>query len=74
MIEIKNQPFISSNPKILHGEMCFEGTRVPIKTLFEYLETETVEDFLAGFPSVSYEQVISVLKLLKIIFSNFANE
>jgi uncharacterized protein (DUF433 family) len=55
---------ICINAEILGGTPVFEGTRVPIKNLFDYLETgENVADFLQDFDSVRKEQVISVLKL-----------
>ncbi len=53
---------INSDPEILGGTPVFNGTRVPIKNLFDYLETEeTIAGFLDDFPSVSREQVLSVL-------------
>src|SRR5438034_8354136 len=43
-----------SDPEILGGAPVFKGTRVPVKTLFEYLESDySVEEFLECFPSVS---------------------
>lgn len=48
------------------GTPVFTGTRVPIQTLLDYLEAgETINDFLAGFPSVSREQVVSFLEQAK---------
>ena len=45
---------MSVNPDIHSGEPVFTGTRVPVKTLFAYLEAaDGLEDFLDGFPSVS---------------------
>jgi uncharacterized protein (DUF433 family) len=45
---------ISINSEIMGGTPCFTGTRVPVKTLIEYLQGgETVNDFLEGFPSVT---------------------
>jgi len=45
---------IVRNPAILGGTSVFRGTRVPVQTLFDYLEGgETLEDFLEGFPTVS---------------------
>jgi uncharacterized protein (DUF433 family) len=42
----------------------FYGTRVPIKNLFDYLETgESIETFLEDFESVKKEQVIKVLEM-----------
>jgi len=48
------------------GAAVFYGTRVPIQTLLDYIETgETIDDFLEGFPSVTREQVISFLEEAK---------
>ena len=45
---------IIKDPDILGGTPVFRGTRVPIQTLFDYLEGgETLEDLLDGFPTVS---------------------
>ncbi|MDZ4822381.1 MAG: DUF433 domain-containing protein [Flavobacteriales bacterium] len=53
---------INSDPEILGGTPLFHGTRVPVKNLFDYLETgETIETFLSDFDGVKREQVISVL-------------
>ena len=55
---------IEINPEKVGGTPVFAGTRVPIKNLFDYLEGgETLEDFLEGFPPVTREQAIAVLKL-----------
>jgi uncharacterized protein (DUF433 family) len=57
---------ISTDPEILGGILVFAGTRVPIKNLFDYLETgESIEIFLQDFESVKKEQVIQVLELSK---------
>ena len=56
---------ISLNPEIMSGEPVFVGTRVPIKTLMDYLiEDGNYEDFLIGFPQVTREMVIEALKEL----------
>jgi len=45
----------------------FSGTRVPVQTLFEYLEAgDTIDDFLDGFPTVTREQVVAVLETAKV--------
>ncbi|MFH1528722.1 MAG: DUF433 domain-containing protein [Bacteroidota bacterium] len=55
---------IYSSPDILSGMPVFRGTRVPIKNLFDYIESgDTIENFLIDFPSVKKEQVIEVLEL-----------
>ena len=54
---------IHSSPEILSGMPVFRGTRVPIKNLFDYLESgDTIENFLKDFPTVKREQVIEVLE------------
>ena len=48
------------------GTPVFAGTRVPIQTLLDYLEGgESIDDFLAGFPSVGREQVVGFLEQAK---------
>jgi uncharacterized protein (DUF433 family) len=44
----------------------FHGTRVPVRTLLDYLEAgESIDDFLKGFPSVTRGQVIAFLEEAK---------
>jgi uncharacterized protein (DUF433 family) len=51
---------------ILGGTPVFRGTRVPIQTLFDYLEGgETLEDFLQGFPTVTRETAVAALEEAK---------
>jgi uncharacterized protein (DUF433 family) len=58
------EDLIISDPDILGGTPVFRGTRVPLKNLFDYLETgETIEAFLHSFPTVSREHVMAVLEL-----------
>jgi uncharacterized protein (DUF433 family) len=50
------------DPDILSGIPVFVGTRVPVRSLFDYLEGgDNLEEFLHQFPSVKREQAISVL-------------
>lgn len=57
---------IEVNPKKMSGVPVFNGTRVPINHLFEYLERgETLPEFLRQFPSVTREQALGVLELSK---------
>lgn len=54
---------ITIDPDILGGVPVFSGTRVPVKTLFEYLENNyTIEEFLECFPSVTREAARQVLE------------
>jgi uncharacterized protein (DUF433 family) len=51
-----------SDREILGGTPVFTGTRVPVQNLVDYLEGgESIEDFLAGFPSVTRDQVITFI-------------
>jgi uncharacterized protein (DUF433 family) len=57
---------ISCSPDVMGGTPVFAGTRVPVQTLLDYLEAgESIDDFLAGFPTVSREQVIAFLEQAK---------
>jgi uncharacterized protein (DUF433 family) len=57
---------IVRNPEVLGGTPVFRGTRVPIQTLFDYLEGgETLEDFLEGFPTVTREATLAALEEAK---------
>lgn len=57
---------IWTDPERLSGAPCFDGTRVPIKNLFDYLAGgESIDEFLEGFPGVTREQVEAVLDLAR---------
>ena len=52
------------DPERVSGALCFAGTRVPVRHLWDYLASgEPLADFLEGFPGVTREQVIGVLEL-----------
>ena len=52
------------NPDRVSGAPCFAGTRVPVKHLWDYLESgEPLAEFLEGFPGVTREQAIGVLEM-----------
>jgi uncharacterized protein (DUF433 family) len=54
---------VSSDPEIMSGTLCFTGTRVPVKNLFDYLEgSSSLEEFLEDFPSILRERAIAVLE------------
>lgn len=53
---------IHTDPEIMGGIPVFVGTRVPVHSLFDWLETETLEVFLDNFPTVSKEQALAVLQ------------
>ena len=57
---------IQCSKGILGGTPVFKGTRVPIKTLIDYLEAgDRLDDFLRDFPTVTREQTTKVLQLAK---------
>jgi len=57
---------VSIDPELMHGAPCFRGTRVPVRLLLDDLKAGyTVEDFLAGCPTVSREQVERYLELVQ---------
>ena len=48
----------------MSGTPCFSGTRVPIQHLFDHLTAgDTLDEFLTGFPGVSRDQVLAVIRL-----------
>ena len=57
---------ITRDPDVMHGTPVFRGTRVPVQTLFEYLEGgDTLENFLEGFPTVRRDLAIQALEEAK---------
>jgi len=60
---MKPDALVTVDPEILGGTPVFKGTRVPVKSLFEYLENNyTLEEFLECFPSVTREMVCRILE------------
>jgi uncharacterized protein (DUF433 family) len=58
------EQIVHRDPHILGGTPVFRGTRVPIRSLFDYLEGgDTLDEFLRQFPSVRREQAIALLEL-----------
>lgn len=54
---------IVSNPGVLSGEPVFRGTRVPFKSLTDYLEHgRTLDEFLDDFPGVSREAAVAAIE------------
>jgi uncharacterized protein (DUF433 family) len=59
----KIEPIVSCDPEVMGGTPVFAGTRVPVRTLLDYLEGgESIDDFLIGFPTVKRELVIRFLE------------
>lgn len=54
---------VSRDPEVMSGALCFSGTRVPVKNLFDYLEgSSSLEDFLEDFPSIRRENAVAILE------------
>lgn len=61
-MELKD--LINIDPEVLVGQPVFKGTRVPIETLFDHLESGVpLEEFLDDFPTVTKKQAIATLEL-----------
>ncbi len=65
---------INIDPEILGGTPVFFGTRVPIKNLFDYLESgESIDYFLDDFEGVQREQVLKVLEMSQRLIETSSN-
>lgn len=63
------ETLIQRSDDILGGTPVFAGTRVPVQTLFDYLEEgDTLDEFLDDFPAVSREHAVKVLERMKETF------
>jgi uncharacterized protein (DUF433 family) len=57
---------ISRSAEVMSGRAVFAGTRVPVQTLFDYIEGgDRLDDFLADFPTVSREQALRLLARMR---------
>jgi uncharacterized protein (DUF433 family) len=57
------EPVVHADPDVLSGAPVFVGTRVPVRTLLDYLEGgDTLGEFLEDFPGVTREQAVSFLE------------
>jgi uncharacterized protein (DUF433 family) len=65
-IGMSARSLITVDPEILGGTPVFTGTRVPVRTLFEYLEDNySLDEFLECFPTVSREMTLRILEQSK---------
>jgi uncharacterized protein (DUF433 family) len=65
---------INIDPEILGGTPVFDGTRVPVKNLFDYLESgESIDSFLADFEGVTKQQVTRVLEISQKLIESSSN-
>jgi uncharacterized protein (DUF433 family) len=60
--QIRSLP-ITIDPETLGGTPVFSGTRVPVRTVFDYLaDGSTLDEFLENFPTVSRADAIAILE------------
>ncbi len=71
--KIRMSEIVSVDPELMHGTPCFRGTRVPVRLLLDDLKSGyTIEEFLAGCPTVSREQAERYLELVQDIVAECA--
>jgi len=60
---MQHSPIIIRDPAVLSGEPVFRGTRVPFKSLTDYLEHgRTLDEFLEDFPGVTRDAAVAALE------------
>lgn len=60
---MRKKSVVAIDPEIMGGTPCFAGTRVPARTLIDYVEGgDTLDDFLEDFPTVSRKQAVGFLE------------
>ena len=68
-------PLIDKSDEILSGTPVFHGTRVPVRTLIDYLSGgDTLDDFVEDFPTVSRQQALQFLETAEQVMVAAANE
>lgn len=67
---MKFGPITIENEK-MNGTPLFEGTDVPVKAFFEYLEDQkSVQKFLDDYPSVNRKDINELLQMAKLALTN----
>ena len=60
---MREEDVVLRNPSVMNGALVFKGTRVPVEILIQHLAaSDSLDDFLEGFPSVSREQAVAYLR------------
>ena len=60
---MKTKTVVKVDLEIMSGTPCFAGTRVPARTLIDYLEGgDSLDEFLEDFPTVSRKQAVALLE------------
>lgn len=75
MVIVMKSKIISSSPDVMGGTPVFAGTRVPVQTLLDYIEGgESIDSFLDGFPTVTKEQILALLREVKTLIRELVEE
>ena len=62
---MKKGQIVSQDPHVMSGALVFAGTRVPVEILIQHLVAgDSLDVFLADFPTVSREQAVAYLKMM----------
>jgi uncharacterized protein (DUF433 family) len=57
-----DHPRIASDPKIMGGKPCIQGTRITVETLLDHLASgETMDELLEGYPPLTEDDVRAAL-------------
>ena len=60
---MKKSSVVKIDPEIMGGAPCFAGTRVPVRTLIDYIEGgDSLDEFLEQYPTVSRKQAVAYLE------------
>lgn len=63
IVDMNTKSVVQVDQEIMSGTPCFSGTRVPARTLIDYLENgDTLDEFLEDFPTVSREKAVALLE------------
>ena len=62
---MNKEQIVSQDPHVMSGALVFAGTRVPVEILIQHLVAgDSLDVFLADFPTVSREQAVAYLKMM----------
>ena len=62
MLDWGEIPSIEQNAGTVSGAWVFKGTRVPVRAVFENLSDDFIAEFCYHFPTVTEEQVRTMLE------------
>ena len=56
------ESILTINPRVMHGDLCFKGTRVPLTVLLDNLEEGmSIDEFVKEYPSITRESAMSII-------------